>query len=69
VNIIDPSMGALMVAVKTELCDCYLVHMYVSPHMFISQKFDPVNGLYEIDKSKSNISTTKNDVLMHALTQ
>jgi hypothetical protein len=57
-----------MIAVKTELYDCYLVHMYVSPHMFISQKFDLVDGLYEIDNSKSNISTTKNDVLMHALT-
>lgn len=29
-----------MVAVKTELYDCCLVHMYVSPHMFISQKFE-----------------------------
>jgi hypothetical protein len=69
VNIIDPSMLPLILAVKTELCDCYLVHMYVSAHMFISQKFDPVDGLHEIDKSKSNISTTKKDVLMHALTQ
>jgi hypothetical protein len=34
VNIIDPSMGALMVAVKTEL-ECYLVHIYVSLYTFI----------------------------------
>jgi hypothetical protein len=34
VNIIDPSMGALMVAVKTEL-ECYLVHRYVSLYTFI----------------------------------
>jgi hypothetical protein len=33
-------MGALMVAVKTELWNCYLFHIYVSPPMFILQKFE-----------------------------
>jgi hypothetical protein len=37
-----------MVAVKTELCDCYLVHMYVSPHIFISQKFEEF-GLKKVE--------------------
>lgn len=38
-----------MVAVKAELFDCYLVDMCVSPHMFISQKFEEFGLKLEFD--------------------
>ncbi len=47
-NIIDPSVEASMVAVKTQRCDCYLVHMHVSPRMFITQKFKE-SGLKRVE--------------------
>jgi hypothetical protein len=37
-----------MAAVKTELCNCYLVHIYVCPPLIISQKFEEF-GLKKVE--------------------